>query len=195
MDQSEHVVDLFHRHIESCMYTMEALGEGIAKASEGIVESMLSENKVICCGEGTQGLIAQHLVTNLLNHFQHERPALPAMALTTDSATATAIASQSGYNDIFANQIRALGHRGDCLFICYQGGSANTLRCIQAAHEREMRIIGLSGPDASDASALLQADDIELVFPVDNAARLTEMQLVAVHAICELIDSQLFGSY
>ena len=69
------------------------------------------------------------------------------------------------------------------------------MRCIQAAHEREMRIIGLSGSGGGDASALLQADDIELVFPVDNAARLTEMQLVAVHAICELIDTQLFGSY
>lgn len=195
MDQTEQVVDLFHRHIESCMYTMEALGEGIAQASQHIVEAMLNENKIICCGEGTQGLIAQHLVTNLLNHYQHERPALPAMALSTDSATATAIAAQSGYNDIFANQIRALGHSGDCLFICYQNGSANTLRCIQAAQERDMRIIGLSGPSGSDASALLQADDIELVFPVDDSARLTEMQLVAVHAICELIDSQLFGSY
>lgn len=194
MDHSEQVVDLFHRHIESCMYTMEALGEDIAAASHRIVDAMLQEKKIMCCGEGINGLIAQHLVTNLLNHFQHERPALPAMALTADTASATAIAAQSGYNDIFANQIRALGQRDDCLFICYQTGSANTLRCIQAAHEREMRVISMCGANGGDARALLQPDDIELVFPVDNAARLAEMQLVAVHAICELIDSQLFGT-
>ena len=195
MDHTEQVIDLFHRHIESCMYTMESLGDGIALASQHIVNAMLQERKIMCCGEGSNGLIAQHLVTNLLNQYQHERPALPAMALTADTASATAIAAQSGYNDIFANQIRALGQQGDCLFICYQASSANTLRCIQAAHERDMRVISMCGAQGGDARALLHSDDIELAFPVEDRARLTEMQLVAVHAICELIDGQLFGTH
>lgn len=193
MDYSEQVIDLFHRHIESCMHTMEALGEDIAKASGCLVECMLQEHKIICCGEGNSRLIAHHLATNLLNSFQHERPALPAMILSSDAATA--IAADSSYNDIYANQIRALGQSGDCLVLCFNGsGSTATLRAIQAAHERNMRVISLCNLKGGDAGALLSPDDIELTFPVEDRARAIEMQLVAVHSICELIDTQLFGT-
>lgn len=194
MDYSERVVDLFHRHIESCMYTMEMLGPGIAQASECMVASMLQENKVLCCGEGSFALLAQQLAGNLLNRFQRERPALPAMALGSDAATLTAIAADSSYNDVFSNQIRALGQEGDCLVIFYAGnGSASTLRSIQAAHERGMRVISLTNLSGGDVSALLSAEDIELAFPVQDKARVVEMQLIAVHSLCELIDAQLFG--
>ncbi|MGJ8687700.1 MAG: SIS domain-containing protein [Spongiibacteraceae bacterium] len=195
MEYSESVVDIFHGHIESCMYTMESLSGSIAIASESIANGMLHENKVLCCGEGSFGLIAQHLASNLLNRFSHERPSLPAIALSADAYSATAIAADSGYNDIFANQIRALGQDGDHLVLCYHGnGSANTLRCIQAAHERNMRIISLCSVGDSDASALLSPNDIELAIPVTNRARAIEVQLIAVHSICELIDTQLFGA-
>ena len=193
MDNSEQVLDLFHRHIESCMYTMESLSDTIAQASNCIVESMLHEHKIICCGEGSSALIAQHLATNLLTSFQHERPALPAMVLSADAATAIAV--DSSYNDIYANQIRALGQAGDCLVLCYYGNGANaTLRAIQAAHERDMRVISLCNLGGGDASSLLAPEDVELAFPVEDRARAIEMQLIAVHAICELIDSQLFGN-
>jgi D-sedoheptulose 7-phosphate isomerase len=194
MEYTDQVIDIFHQHIESCMYTMESVSEAIARASQCIVESMLNERKVICCGEGTHGLIAQHMATNLLNSFQRERPSLPALALSADAASATAIAAQSGYNDIFANQIRALGQPGDCLLLVYYGsGNSNTLRCIQAAQERDMRVIALSNMGGGDASALLQTEDIELAFPIEDRTRLVEMQLVAIHCICELIDTHLFG--
>lgn len=193
MDNTEQVLDLFHRHIESCMYTMESLSDVIVQASECLVESMLHEHKVICCGEGTSGLIAHHLATNLLTSFQQERPALPAMVLSADAATAIAV--DSSYNDIYANQIRALGQAGDCLVLCYYGnGSTATLRAIQAAHERGMRVVSLCNLSGGDASSLLSPEDVELAFPVEDRARVTEMQLIAVHSICELIDSQLFGN-
>jgi D-sedoheptulose 7-phosphate isomerase len=193
VDNTEQVLDLFHRHIESCMYTMESLGDMIVQASECLVESMLHEHKIICCGEGTSGLIAHHLATNLLTSFQQERPALPAMVLSADAATAIAV--DSSYNDIYANQIRALGQVGDCLVLCYYGnGSTATLRAIQAAHERGMRVVSLCNLSGGDASSLLSPEDVELAFPVEDRARVTEMQLIAVHSICELIDSQLFGN-
>ncbi len=194
MNATDQVIELFHRHIDSCMYTMEAISGELGKASDAIVQCMLSEHKIMCCGEGNQALIAQHLSSNLLNHYQHERPALPAMNLCSDAAGLTAIASQSGYNEVFANQIRALGQAGDCLFLPFLGsGTPNTLRCIQAAQERQMRVITMSNSQEGSATALLQAEDIELLLPVTDSARLTEMQLIAVHAICELIDTQLFG--
>jgi D-sedoheptulose 7-phosphate isomerase len=194
VDYSESVVDLFHRHIESCMYTMEAIGPSVAAASECIVASMLNERKILCCGEGSFALLAQQLAGNLINRFQRERPSLPAMALNTDAATLTAIAADSGYNDIFSNQIRALGQEGDCLVLLYSGnGSTNTLRCIQSAHERGMRVIALSNLNGGDASALLSAEDIELAIPVEDKPRVIEMQLIAIHSICELVDAQLFG--
>lgn len=194
MDHSESVVDLFHRHIESCMYTMEAIGPTVAAASTVMVESMLHDGKILCCGEGSFALLAQQLSGNLINRFRRERPSLPALSLNTDAAALTAIATDNAYGDIFSNQVRALGQEGDCLVIFYIGnGSSNILRCIQAAHERGMRVISLTNMTGGDASALLSAEDVEIAIPVEDRPRVIEMQLIAVHSLCELIDAQLFG--
>lgn len=193
-DLSESVIDLFHRHIESCMYTMEAIGPTVAAASAYIVESMLSDGKVLCCGEGSFALLAQQLSGNLINRYRRERPSLPAIALNTDAAALTAIAADNGFSDIFSSQVRALGHEGDCLVIFYMGaGSSSILRCIQAAHERGMRVISINNMNGGDGSALLSADDIEIAIPVEDRPRVIEMQLITVHSLSELIDAQIFG--
>lgn len=195
MELSEHVIDLFHSNINSCMQSIETLASPIAAASEMLVECMLSERKILCCGDGASALIAQHFATNLLNRFQYDRPSLPALALTGDAATITAIASDSSFNEVYAKQIRALGQEGDTLLMCYLGtGSGTAVGAIQAAHERGMRIVTLSNENGGDAASLLTSRDVELFIPSDNRARVAEVQLLTVHCLCELIDHQLFGN-
>ncbi len=107
--------------------------------------------------------------------------------------TASSVSDYS-YNEIFSKQIRALGNSGDILLaISTSGMSANVIQAIQAAHDREMRVVALTGKDGGDMSAILQPDDIEIRVPSDTTARIQEVHLLAIHCLCDLIDWQLFG--
>lgn len=195
MDLTEQVEELFHHNINSMMRALDSLPAAIARASELMVQRMLCDNKVLCCGEGSSALIAQQMATYLINHFHYERPSLPALSIGHDGATVTAISSSSGYSDIFAKQIRAVGQQDDILLCCFQGeGSSAITSAIQAAHERGLTVITLSNIDGAGANSLLHNSDIELRVPGDNLARSGELQLFTVHALCELIDQQLFGN-
>ena len=191
---SQRAVELFHHSIDTSMQSIEALAQPIGEASMRLVQCLLSDHKVLAAGDGTSALISQQFTTNLLNHFGYERPGLPAINLSTDAATLTGISCDSSYSDIYAKQIRALGHDGDVLLLIYQGtGSGTSLRSIQAAHERGMDIITLCQQEGGEAAALLQHDDIEIRVPSSNAARVTEIHLLVVHCLCALIDEQIFG--
>ncbi len=194
MELSDHVIELFHGNINACMQGIESLADPIASASELLVQCLLSDHKILCCGDGISALISQHFATNLLNRFQYERPSLPALSLTGDAATLSAIAADSSFSEVYAKQIRALGQEGDILLMCYIGsGSGTALRAIQAAHERGMQIITLSNENGGDAASLLTPEDIELFIPSDNRARVAEIQLLTIHCLCELIDHLIFG--
>jgi D-sedoheptulose 7-phosphate isomerase len=123
-----------------------------------------------------------------------ERPGLPAIALTTDSSTLTSIANDYSYDQVFSKQVNALGQQGDILLaISTSGNSTNVNRAIQAAHDREMQVIALSGKQGGDMASLLTADDVEIRVPSDSTARIQEVHLLAIHCICDLVDHQLLG--
>ncbi|MEL7401623.1 MAG: SIS domain-containing protein, partial [Pseudomonadota bacterium] len=137
---------------------------------------------------------AQHFSSELLNRFERERPSLPAIALTTDPSTMTSIANDYSYNEVFSKQIRALGNPGDVLLaISTSGNSANVIQAIQAAHEREMTVVALTGKDGGGMASLLTADDVEVRVPSDVTARIQEVHLVVIHSLCDFIDCSLFG--
>jgi D-sedoheptulose 7-phosphate isomerase len=145
-------------------------------------------------GHGSAG-DAQHFSSELLNRFERERPSLPAIALTTDSSTLTSIANDYSYNEVFSKQIRALGQPGDVLLaISTSGNSANVIQAIQAAHDREMIVVALTGRDGGGMASLLLPEDVEIRVPSTVTARIQEVHLLAIHCLCDLIDSQLFGS-
>lgn len=196
MDLTEQVEELFHHNINCAMQGIDSLSHSIANTSEYLVRCMLNERKILCCGEGASGLVAQIFATILLDHFQYERPALPAVSLNSDAATLTAIATSGTYSDIFAKQIQAIGQEGDILLCCFQGeGSGALTNAIQAAHERNIQVITLGSRDPSSGpGSLLTNSDIALCMPTDDRARCTELQVFTVHALCALIDQQLFGS-
>ncbi len=115
------------------------------------------------------------------------------MALTTDSSTITSIANDYSYNEVFSKQIRALGQPGDVLLaISTSGNSANVIQAIQAAHDREMLVVALTGRDGGGMASLLLPEDVEIRVP--STARIQEVHLLAIHCLCDLIDRQLFGS-
>lgn len=172
----------------------DALNERIEAAAVTITDCLLSDGKILCCGNAGSAAHSQHFATLMLNGFEQERPGLPAIALSSDTSTLTAIAQDHRFEEVFAKQIRALGHAGDVLLlftIC--GTSPNILAAANAAHDRDMRVIALTGRDGGALSPLLEDTDVEVRVPSDSAARIQEAHLLITHCLCDLIDHRLFG--
>ncbi|MFT7109976.1 MAG: D-sedoheptulose 7-phosphate isomerase [Psychrobacter glaciei] len=194
MHFQERIKSHFQASIETKQQATEVLAPVIEQASESMVNSLLSGGKILSCGNGGSAGDAQHFSSEMLNRFERERPSLPAIALTTDSSTVTSIANDYSYNEIFSKQIRALGNAGDVLLaISTSGNSANVVQAIQAAHDREMRVVALTGKNGGDMASLLLPDDIEIRVPATSTARIQEVHLLVIHCLCDLIDWQLFG--
>lgn len=195
MELEQRITDLIDSNIEVALKCREELPPFIAQAGEQLVHCLLSDHKILSCGNGGSAIAAQHFVSRMLNRFERERPALPAIALCSDSATMTAIANDYSYNEIFSKPIRALGQEGDLLLaISTSGTSANTVQALQAAHDRNMRVIALTARDGGDVTRLLSNDDIEIRVPTQSSARAQETHLLIIHILCDLIDRQIFGA-
>jgi len=172
----------------------DSLSGGIEAAAITIADCLLSDGKILCCGNAGSAAHSQHFATLMLNGFEKERPGLPAVVLSSDTSTLTAIAQDHRFEEVFAKQIRALGHAGDILVlftIC--GTSPNILAAANAAHDRDMKVIALTGRDGGALSPLLEETDVEVRVPSDSAARVQEAHLLITHCLCDLIDHRLFG--
>ena len=195
MEMQSRIRRLFQASIETKQLAIEALPPSIADASLLMVNTLLNEGKILSCGNGGSAGDAQHFSSEMLNRFERERPSLPAIALTTDSSTITSIANDYSYNEVFSKQIRALGRPGDVLLaISTSGNAANVIQAIQAAHDREMLVVSLTGRDGGGMASLLLPEDVEIRVPSNVTARIQEVHLLAIHCLCDLIDHQLFGS-
>ena len=196
MDLNQQVIDLFHSSIDTTMRSLDELSPQISTAGALLVQCLLNEKKILCAGKGRSAALSQILSSNLLNRFDYERPNLPAINLNTDPVAMTAIISDSGFKEIFAHPIRALGEAGDTLFIVANGkGTGTTIQAIKAAHDRDINVIALSGQSNTDFSALLYPEDVLIAIPSDNRARVAEVHLQIINYLSELIDQQLFGSH
>lgn len=161
----------------------------LSRAAQIIVAGLSAGHKILICGNGGSAADAQHFAAELVNRFECERRALPAIALTTDTSNLTSIANDSAYENIFARQTEALGLAGDILFaITTSGRSENINRAVQTAHRCEMRVIALSGGDGGTLTGLLNSDDIAICVPAGNTARIQEMHLLGIHCLCAVID-------
>jgi len=191
----ERIYKIFQSSVDATIQCSEQLLPQIVNASALLVECLLNGNKLLICGNGPSAALAQLFTNNLINRFERERPSLPAITLGCDLTNVTSIAYESSFNEIFAKEIRALGNTGDVLVILSSSGNpSNLLQAIQAAHERGMRVVTLSGRDGGNLSALLDNEDKELLVPVDSRSRIHEIHLLILFCLCDLIDEQLFGS-
>ena len=196
MDHYQIIADNFQSTIETIAMSVDSLAEAIEHGSEMMARALLADRKIIACGNGVDAALAQLFACILLNRFEADRPALPALTLGAENACVTAIAQSSSINDIFSRQLRALGQAGDIL-LCINSsrGAGNLLRAVQTAQDRNMGVILLSNSRDGELGVLIRPEDVQLQVPAKRQARIVEMHTMVIHSFCELIDHSLFGNY
>ena len=194
MDLIERINHHFSDSAQVKLKAMEVLAAPLSLAGQLMADCLRNDGKILACGNGGSAGDAQHFSAEMLNRFEMERPPLAAVALTTDSSTLTSIANDYAYDEVFSKQVVGLGRKGDVLLaISTSGNSANVLRAIDAAHEREMKVVALTGKKGGKMAGLLRKGDINLCVPSDNTARIQEVHLICLHCICDAIDCLLLG--
>ena len=194
MDLTVRINKQFEDSAQVKLQSKNVLAQPIAASVQAMVTSLQQDGKILCCGNGGSAADAQHFAAELINRFEMERPPLAAVALTTDSSVLTSIANDYDYNQIFSKQVRGLGRSGDVLLaISTSGNSVNVAAAITAAHERNMRVVALTGRDGGKMGAMLQQGDVHICVPAQSTARIQEVHLLALHCICDGIDHMLFG--
>jgi D-sedoheptulose 7-phosphate isomerase len=172
----------------------QALSKPIAAAVGAMLMCVTGGGKVLACGNGGSAADAQHFAAEFVGRFERERPELGAIALTTDSSILTAIANDYDFNHIFSKQVRALGQPGDVLLaISTSGNSSNVLAAIEAAHERDLIVVALTGKGGGKIGQVLRETDVHICVPHDRTARIQEVHLLVLHCLCDGVDSQLLG--
>ena len=172
----------------------QVLSKPIAAAVQAMMICVTSGGKILACGNGGSAATAQHFTAAFVGRFERDRPELAAIALAADNVTLTGIAAEYTFNAIFSRQVRALGSSGDVLLaISFSGNCANVLDAIHAAHEREMVVVGLTGQGGGKMAQLLRDTDVHICVPHDRAARILEVHLLALHCMCDAVDTQLLG--
>jgi len=189
----EQIQNNFTESIQTQIAATEAISGAIEQAGMMMVQCLLAGNKMLSCGNGGSAGHAQHFCSQLLNRFEAERPSLPAISLVSGSLVITSIANDAQYDEVFSKQIRALGNNGDILLaISTSGNSQNVIKAVETAVSRDMPIIALTGNDGGDIAGLLGEGDVEIRVPSSRTARISEVHLIVLHCLCEIIDTTLF---
>ena len=188
------ISDHFEESAKLKLACAEKLAGPIADAVERMVGALAADRKILACGNGGSAGDAQHFAAELIGRFERERPELAAIALTTDSSILTAVANDYRFEEVFAKQVRGLGQAGDVLVaISTSGNSANVITAIQAAQERDMVVVALTGKGGGRIASMLRGNDVHLCVPHDRTARIQEVHLLMIHCLCDGIDSALLG--
>ena len=186
----------FAESIQTKIVAAEALPEFIEKAAKALADTLIRGNKILVCGNGGAAALAQIFASHLLNKYEKDRPALPAIAITADSALVSAIATDSHFDEIYAKQISALTQSGDVLLVISHGGnSRNMIKAVETALSKSIQIIALNGVDGGELAGLLGSEDIEIRAPSDKGSRIEEIHLLVINCLSDLIDQQLFPAH
>jgi D-sedoheptulose 7-phosphate isomerase len=184
----------FKESIAVKQLAFDSLSGLIQKAALLMSERLKAGNKIMSCGNGGSAADAQHFSAELLNRFERERAPLAGLALTTDSSTLTSVGNDYSFNQVFSKQVMGLGIDGDVLLaISTSGNSQNVVEAIEAAHEKNIVVVTLTGNGGGRVAAMLSKNDINLCVPSKITARIQEVHLLCLHCLCDGIDAQLFG--
>lgn len=188
----ERVSAHFAESIRAKQEAEKVLVEPTVQAAELMLQCLMNDGKILACGNGGSAADAQHFAAEMTGRFEKERMELAAFALTTDTSALTAIGNDYGFDHVFSKQVRALGRAGDVLVgISTSGNSANVIEAINAAHERDMHVIAMTGRDGGKIAAMLKDTDVLLNVPYPRTARIQENHILLIHAMCDCIDSVL----
>jgi D-sedoheptulose 7-phosphate isomerase len=167
----------------------EADADSVLEAGRMLASALSAGKKVLAFGNGGSAADSQHFAAELVNRFRLDRPALAAIALTTDTSILTSVANDSDYESVFSRQIEALGAPGDvALAISTSGGSPNVLKAVEVARARGLKTLGLAG---RDGGKLAKIADLCLTVPHRETARIQEVHALLIHLFCEMIDDSL----
>ncbi len=195
MDSLDLVKNSFTESIQIKIDSADALPELIASSGNLLTQALVSGKKILLCGTGSSAALTQIFTTLLMHRLSIERPSLPVISLADNLPLYSAISSDTGSNEVFARQVRALGEAGDILVTLSQDGNCfASAQAIRAALSRDMLIVSLTGDDGGEIAGLTGPDDIEIRVPSNNPQRVLEVQLMITNCLAYLVDTNLFGN-
>jgi D-sedoheptulose 7-phosphate isomerase len=172
----------------------QSLAPVVEAATLAVLASVTGGGKVLSCGNGPSAAGSQQFAASFIGRYDRERPELAAFSLTADAAVLTGISNDFDSRAIFARQVRALGQAGDVLLVLStQGHTPNLLAAVEAAHERDMTVVALTGLRGGPLAQRLRDTDVHVCVPHDVPSRILEVHHMVLHCICDGVDAQLLG--
>ncbi len=194
-NSEQHINQCFASHMEQVAQAASTTTPAITKAADALANALLMDGKILACANGNANILAQYFCTALLNRYDQDRPALPAINLGADATTYSAICRDNRFNDTFSRQVRAIGKPSDLLLVIVDDGhKANLIQAIQVAHDREMTVVVLSAKEKTDITSLLHPEDHEIALDNLSPSAASPILLLVINALCSLIDDKIFGS-
>ncbi|HED06953.1 MAG TPA: SIS domain-containing protein [Ignavibacteria bacterium] len=193
MDRNKFIINSLAESAETKVNIQHECMGYINSAVDLLIETYTKGHKLLLCGNGGSAADCQHIATELMIRLNHkiQRPALPAIALTTDTSNITAGGNDIGFENVFARNVEGLGQAGDVLLaISTSGNSSNIVKAVNKAKEKEMKVIGFLG---GTGGQLLNLVDIPIKIPSYNTQRIQEGHITVAHIICELLESELYS--
>jgi D-sedoheptulose 7-phosphate isomerase len=188
--------DAVHSHFRRSREALDraaddrGLTAAVLAIADRLTATLRDGGKVLLAGNGGSAADAQHIAGEFLSRFKFDRNPLPAIALTTDTSVLTAIGNDYGFEHVFARQVSGLGRKGDAfLALSTSGRSPNVLAALRAARAAELVTIGFTGAGGGDMRPLC---DLILAAPSDETALIQQIHITAAHAICGLVERDLF---
>ena len=194
MNKEKFITDSLNESAETKQKILQHCKDDILRAVDILTNTFKNNNKLLLCGNGGSAADCQHIATELVIRLSHHinRPALPAIALTTDSSNLTAGGNDIGFDNIFARSVEGLGNKGDVLLaISTSGNSENIIRAVKKAKEKGMKIISLLGGSGGKLKDIV---DLPVIIPSSNVQRIQEGHITVAHIICELVEEELYGN-
>lgn len=169
--------------------------DDIVKSTSLLVDSFKKGKKLLLCGNGGSAADSQHIAAEFMIRLSHDldRPAIPAIALTTDTSNLTAGGNDIGYENVFSRNVEGLGNEGDVLIaISTSGNSRNIIKAVEMAANKGMKTIGFLGGSGGKLKSLV---DISITIPSSSTQRIQEGHITVAHIICEMVERKLYGNW
>ena len=193
MDKKKFAIESLAESAETKINIQRECIADIISAADLITESYKDGKKLLLCGNGGSAADCQHIATEFMIRLSHtiERPALAAIALTTDTSNLTAGGNDIGFENIFARNIQGLGNAGDVLIaISTSGNSANVIKAVEMAKSKNIMSIGFLGGSGGKLKSLV---NVPVIIPSNNVQRIQEGHITIAHIICEIVEEELYG--
>lgn len=193
MDKIKFLSDALWESSQVKLKIIDECRDTIIDAADKICSSLRNKGKILLCGNGGSAADCQHIAAEFMIRLSHHinRPALPAIALTTDTSNLTAGGNDIGFENVFARNVEGLGNEGDILIaISTSGNSPNIIKAVDMAIEKKMTVVAFLGGTGGKLKSIV---DVPVVIPSSNTQRIQEGHITVAHIICELVETELYG--